>query len=141
MRITLFSLLCLFVFSCSQPIEKEMDPSQLSCEKAVNLFQEIAKEADRSCQKDDDCVLLGSHGNCDCMQFASPGSFTKPATQLHRLHERIFLSSQNCTHEKELLPCLMDGSRGPDYYQPSCVNGICSSISQGEDLCGPWNNP
>jgi hypothetical protein len=120
---------------------QEIDPQQLSCEEAIALFNKASQNASRECQKDEDCIRLGTHGNCDCYQrLQGAGDYAKENAFLSSLHERIFLSSSNCLYyDQELLPCQADYTTGA--FTLRCENNQCTSKKPPIDYCGSEKNP
>jgi hypothetical protein len=150
MRSILFLLSLSFLIACGVPSNpndpQPIDPYKLSCEEAEELFTSLAKQADKSCQKDSDCIHLGAWGDCDCFYIVHGGYFSKQNNpQLISLHERIFTSSLNCHQGREWRVCLRDYSKGPSLAYPICQDGQCSSQRTGEEnICPggsgePWN--
>jgi hypothetical protein len=148
MRSILYLLSLSFFIACSVPSNpndpQPIDPYQLSCEKAVERFTTLAKQADLSCQKDSDCIKLGSWGDCDCYIQVRPGSYPKKNKELTDLHNRIFDDRHTCQNEFVIF-CAYDYTQGTKLSYPICKDGQCSVQRTSEqNICPggsgePWN--
>lgn len=109
----------------------------LPCGEAISAYKKLAQNASRSCVTKDDCIILGSTGNCDCYQTifsGTPSAYSKKNDHLIFLHERIFSKENGCL-SSDSLPCLADFTRGADNYALECTNSLCSMKVIGDDTC------
>ena len=122
---------------------QDTDLQQLSCEEAIDLYVKLAVSMDRSCEKDDDCILLGQRGNCDCLQSLGGGAYPKTSSRLIALHQRIFEKSlsEDCRFRFDLLPCIADYSQGLDYNKAICENNQCYMKDNESNICTPPIQP
>jgi hypothetical protein len=140
MRIISLLLSLCFLITCSTS-SHPYDPYQLSCEKAVERFITLAKQADLSCQKDSDCIKLGAWGDCDCYIRVRAGSYPTKNKELIDLHNRIFDDRYTCQKERVLF-CAYDYTKGTKLSYPICKDGRCSVQSTGEeDTCPDFQSP
>ncbi len=101
----------------------------LSCEEAISMFKKLLPSADRSCATQDDCIILGSMGDCNCYQTVfsgTPSAYSKKNDDLTLLHQRIFSADNGCL-SSDLLPCIADFTRGTKGYSITCENSLCST--------------
>lgn len=130
-RITLLFFL-IFTFSSCQ----SFDFSKLSCKEVRDMFGRLSVEVSLKphCDNDADCQLLGSKGNCQCLQrmrsVLTVSAFPKSSSELQTLHDRFF--SDACSNERT---CAYNRSVGPGGYKATCTNGNCLAIPKNEDIC------
>lgn len=115
----------------------EEQTENLSCEEAISLFRKLSvSEVDLSCRSENDCVVLGSVGDCDCYRtiiFGGPIVYSKNNSLLVKLHDRIFSDNECLT--PFILPCNYDRWRGSEHYTIVCENKLCKLQGEQNPMC------
>ncbi len=132
----LFLSLSFFV-ACGVPSNQKtpvVDPYKLSCEEAINRFSILAKQADSSCQKDSDCVGLGSQSNCDTFcHIPEAKTYSTKNIELVAVHNRIF-ENHNCN-----IHCTYHHQQSIYTSTPICKDGQCNTqIGQKQECFSLW---
>lgn len=97
-----------------------------TCEDIKKYFVKFCNEQKqlKECQQDDDCVIVGLRGDCDCAQgptgIAEPIAVSKESEDVRLLEQRFF--SAECYYVRQ---CSYHYSKGPSVFQPSCEGGMC----------------
>ncbi len=105
--------------------KNEPSYSEWPCEDIAKTFTQLYFEKN-TCEKDEDCILLGVKGTCDCLGMIYRGFFTsvpKKEEAFRLLHDRFF--SLQCFHVRK---CEVHFSRGPSFYHSKCENHRCKAV-------------
>ncbi len=131
-------------------VEKEIVPEAAEEEPPLSAWpcKDITSKANQlaykynDCVNDDDCVLTGAEGDCDCIYTWTGTPYGGVGVNKSYLHLFMVLRERSLSkecRERWLLPaCCSDCSNGPSRYKVVCKEKKCDVIEPKSDTCGPF---